>query len=276
MSTFPPPPAPAAQPVMGWAPPLPSTINQAAPLAKRFPSIANSAGWIGMYFGFQILFSLVTLIVAALADSTLRSEITSGDPERAQDALQSGSVPLLMALVLAGLASLAIMALQLRKQQRHRLIGLFTRNRWTWGRTIAAGVGLSVATLTLNALYSRFVLQNEDSQAQTTAIVKGLGSPGAKVIGFLAIVVVGPIVEELLFRGYLQTALSKRMKPWLAIVLASCAFAAIHLQPAAFPMLALIGGVFGFLYHRTGSLRVCMALHMLNNGLAFAALLSST
>ncbi len=92
----------------------------------------------------------------------------------------------------------------------------------------------------------------------------------------MAIVVIGPIVEELLFRGYLQTALSKRLKPWLAIVVASCVFAAIHLQPAAFPMLALVGGVFGYLYHRTGSLRVSMVLHMLNNGLAYVALLAST
>jgi membrane protease YdiL (CAAX protease family) len=272
MSTYPPPP----QPVAGWAPPPPSTINQPTPLAKRFPTIANSVGWIGMYFGFQILFSIVTLIVAALADSTLRDDILSGDPQRTQDALKGGSVPLLVALVLAGLASLLITGLQLRKQQRHRQIGVFSPNRWTWGRTISAAIGLSIATLTLNALYAQLVLQSKDSQAQTTAIVKGLGSTGAKVIGFLAIVVIGPIVEEMLFRGYLQTALSKRMKPWLAIVLASSAFAAIHLQPAAFPMLALVGGVFGFLYHRTGSLRVSMVLHMLNNGLAFAALLAST
>jgi membrane protease YdiL (CAAX protease family) len=270
MSTYPPPPP------LGWGPPQPWTINQSAQPAKRFPTIANSVGWIGMYFGFQILFTIVTLIVAAVADSNLRTEILSGDPQRTQDALQGGSVPLLAALVLAGLASLLIMGLQLRKEQRHRLIGVFTPNRWTWGRTIAAAIGLSIATLTLNALYGRRVLNSKDSQAQTTAIVKGLGSTGAKVIGFLAIVVIGPIVEEMLFRGYLQTALSKRMKPWLAIVVASCAFAAIHLQPAAFPMLALVGGVFGFLYYRTGSLRVSMVLHMLNNGLAFVALLAST
>ena len=229
-----------------------------------------------MYFGFQIVFTIVTLIVAAVADSTLRANILSGDPKRTQDALQGASVPLLAALVLAGWVSLLIMGLQLRKEQRHQLIGVFTPNLWTWSRTIAAVIGLSIAALTLNALYGRWVLKSKDSQAQTTAIVKGLDSTGAKVIGFLAIVVIGPIVEEMLFRGYLQTALSKRMKPWLAIVLASCAFAAIHLQPAAFPMLALVGGVFGFLYHRTGSLRVSMALHMLNNGLAFAALLAST
>lgn len=270
MSTFRPPPP------LGWGPPQPWTINQSGQPAKRFPTIANSVGWIGMYFGFQIVFTIVTLIVAAVADSTLRDEILSGDPQRTQDALQGASVPLLAALVLAGLASLAIMGLQLRKQQRHRQIGVFNANRWTWGRTIAAAVGLSIATLTLNALYGRLVLQGKNSQAQTTAIVKGLSGTGAKVIGFLAIVVIGPIVEEMLFRGYLQTALSKRMKPWLAIVLASCAFAAIHLQPAAFPMLALVGGVFGFLYHRTGSLRVSMVLHMLNNGLAFVALLAST
>ncbi len=229
-----------------------------------------------MYFGFQIVFTIVTLIVAAVADSTLRANILSGDPKRTQDALQGASVPLLAALVLAGWVSLLIMGLQLRKEQRHQLIGVFTPNLWTWSRTIAAAIGLSIAALTLNALYGRWVLKSIESQAQTTAIVKGLDSTGAKVIGFLAIVVIGPIVEEMLFRGYLQTALSKRMKPWLAIVLASGAFAAIHLQPAAFPMLALVGGVFGFLYHRTGSLRVSMALHMLNNGLAFAALLAST
>jgi membrane protease YdiL (CAAX protease family) len=272
MSTFPPPPPPS----LGWAPPSRSTLNQAAPLAKRFPTIANSVGWIGMYFGFQIAFTIVTLIVAAVADSTMRDDLLSGDPQRTQDALTGASVPLLAGLVLAGLASLLIMGLQLRKQQRHQMIGVFTPNRWTWGRTVFAAIGLSIATLTLNALYGRLVLQGRNSQAQTTAIVKGLGSTGAKIVGFLAIVVIGPIVEELLFRGYLQTALSKRMKPWLALVLASCAFAAIHLQPAAFPMLAVVGGVFGFLYHRTGSLRVNMVLHMLNNGLAFAALLAST
>jgi membrane protease YdiL (CAAX protease family) len=272
MSTFPPPPRLSK----GWPPPQPATLNQSSPLAKRFPTIANSVGWIGMYFGFQIAFTIVTLIVAAVADSTLRDDILSGDPQRTQDALQGGSVPLLAALVLAGLASLLIIGLQLRKQQRHRQIGVFTPSRWTWGRTTAAAIGLSIATLALNALYAQLVLQSKDSQAQTTAIVKGLSGTGAKIIGFIAIVVIGPIVEEMLFRGYLQTALSRRMKPWLAIVVASCAFAAIHLQPAAFPMLALVGGVFGFLYYRTGSLRVSMVLHMLNNGLAFAALLAST
>ncbi len=197
MSTYPPPPLPSLK----WPPPNPSTLNQSAPLAKRFPTIANSVGWIGMYFGFQIVFTIVTLIVAAVADSTLRTEILSGDPKRTQDALQGASVPLLAALVLAGLASLIIMGLQLRKQQRHQLIGVFTPNRRTWGRTLAATIGLSIATLSLNAVYGRVVLHNKDSQTQTNAIVKGLGSTGAKVIGFVAIVVIGPIVEELLFRA---------------------------------------------------------------------------
>jgi hypothetical protein len=174
MSTFPSPPP------LGWGPPQPWTINQSAPLTKRFPTIANSVGWIGMYFGFQIVFTIVTLIVAAVADSTLRDDILSGDPQRTQDALQGGSVPLLLALVLAGLASLLIMGLQLRKQQRHQLIGVFTPNKWTLGRTVAAGIGLTVATLSLNALYSRVVLQNEDSQAQTTAIVRASAVSGRR------------------------------------------------------------------------------------------------
>jgi membrane protease YdiL (CAAX protease family) len=88
------------------------------------------------------------------------------------------------------------------------------------------------------------------------------------VLLFLAVAVVAPLVEELLFRGILQNSLAKHMPIWVAIALASAIFAAMHMQLTAFPALMVIGASFGLLYHLTGSLRVNILVHMLNNAAA--------
>jgi membrane protease YdiL (CAAX protease family) len=85
----------------------------------------------------------------------------------------------------------------------------------------------------------------------------------------VTIAIVAPVLEEILFRGYLQSALMHRMKPWLAILLASSLFGIVHMQPLAFPVLTVLGAVFGYLYYKTGSLKVNILLHVLNNGVAY-------
>ncbi len=79
-----------------------------------------------------------------------------------------------------------------------------------------------------------------------------------------------PLTEELLFRGLLQKSLANRMPQYAAILIAAAIFGAIHLDFYAFPALFVMGAVFGYLYYRTGSLRVNILLHMLNNGAALA------
>ncbi len=243
------------------------------PLDSRFPGILISIGWIVMYFILQVVVSIPVLVVAALVDPTLRDKLTSGDRQLTQQALLNASgVPILFALVLAGTLTIAILWLHLRKDGRHRSIGLLADSRLPLGTTIGYGIGLMVVALIVSAIYNSVVLRGKDSQADTKAIIDGLKSPVGVLLGFFAIVVVAPIVEELLFRGYLQTALTRRMKPWMAIAISSTVFGAIHFQPLAFPILALLGAVFGYLYHRTGSLKVNIALHMANNAFAFLAL----
>jgi membrane protease YdiL (CAAX protease family) len=72
----------------------------------------------------------------------------------------------------------------------------------------------------------------------------------------------------LLFRGLLQNALAKYVPVWGAILLSSFLFALVHLQPYAIPGLMSLSIAFGYLYHRTGSLRTNIILHMANNVLA--------
>ena len=93
---------------------------------------------------------------------------------------------------------------------------------------------------------------------------------------FLAIfgaAVMAPISEEFLFRGILQTALRRALPPrrsmyhrWFAIVMTAAIFGMMHSStPQFIPALVLLGVIFGYLYERTGSLIVVIAIHMLFN-----------
>lgn len=89
------------------------------------------------------------------------------------------------------------------------------------------------------------------------------------ICGVLAIAVVGPILEEVLFRGAIQGFLMRKFNnPWVGIVIASAIFGLVHMNPIQVFYAFFLGLVFGWLYYRTGSLMPCIVGHVLNNSLA--------
>ncbi|MEM1447200.1 MAG: type II CAAX endopeptidase family protein [Planctomycetota bacterium] len=93
-------------------------------------------------------------------------------------------------------------------------------------------------------------------------------------------VVVGPLLEEIVFRGLLQTLLLEvfgRKARWTAIVIASAVFASVHLGATtwhALPGLFVLGVALGWIYERTGSLLPVYLAHAAFNGLNIAMVLS--
>jgi uncharacterized protein len=87
--------------------------------------------------------------------------------------------------------------------------------------------------------------------------------------------VVAPVCEEVLFRGYIFTALRNWRGVWPAAVITGLLFGAVHTgsAPAAdLVPLAVLGFGLCVLYYYTGSLYPCIAAHSLNNSLAFGSL----
>lgn len=87
----------------------------------------------------------------------------------------------------------------------------------------------------------------------------------------LLVCVVAPVCEELFFRGFLFGALRKRGLI-VATVVSGLAFGLAHVasSPIGFIVpLAALGMILALLYERTGSLYPSMALHALNNSVAF-------
>lgn len=89
---------------------------------------------------------------------------------------------------------------------------------------------------------------------------------GQNVWGVLSIVIIAPVLEELLFRGAIESHLLQVWKnPWGGILVSAFIFGAIHGNPAQIPFAMLLGILLGWLYYRTGSLILCMLFHFLNN-----------
>ena len=87
-------------------------------------------------------------------------------------------------------------------------------------------------------------------------------------IGILAVAIVGPVLEEMLFRGAITTELLKRYNPKLAIFLSALFFGIFHLNPAQILTAFLIGLLLAWLYYKTQSLWPGILVHVLNNSLS--------
>lgn len=74
------------------------------------------------------------------------------------------------------------------------------------------------------------------------------------VYDFLAVGVIAPFAEELLFRGVIFAGLAQRLPLWWAAVISGVIFGAAHLDLWSIVPLAVVGTGLALLYRRTGSL----------------------
>lgn len=100
---------------------------------------------------------------------------------------------------------------------------------------------------------------------------------GSRHLGlFLTFVVVAPVIEELVFRGYLFTAWRKtRLGLWGTVLLTSLIFALIHAAQYSWLILIYLfvfSIILGLAREKTGSIWTPIVLHVLNNAIAMVSL----
>jgi membrane protease YdiL (CAAX protease family) len=84
--------------------------------------------------------------------------------------------------------------------------------------------------------------------------------------GFLLLaLLIAPIMEELVFRGYLQSSLAKKVPLWAAITISSIVFTLGHSPMILWPMYFLYSVTWGWILVRTGSLKMAILIHVLSN-----------
>jgi membrane protease YdiL (CAAX protease family) len=91
------------------------------------------------------------------------------------------------------------------------------------------------------------------------------------ILGVITTILVAPILEEFIFRGFLFSQLKVTLGNWGAISLSSLAWTSLHFQYELkiLFILFLFGLILGFLRWKYNSLFLVMALHAINNLVAF-------
>lgn len=78
----------------------------------------------------------------------------------------------------------------------------------------------------------------------------------------------GPVVEELIFRKVILTALSKRYSTWIGIIVTSAIFASFHFTASGFLNLFFVSLILSYAFTKTNRLWVPISIHILNNLMA--------
>lgn len=93
------------------------------------------------------------------------------------------------------------------------------------------------------------------------------------MIVFVA-VLIAPLLEEMLFRGFVQTTIRSfiniRNSAWPAIAASSVFFATMHADPAHWPALFVLGICLGYSYEKSGSLLRPIFIHAFFNASSVA------
>ncbi len=153
--------------------------------------------------------------------------------------------------------------------------GLVLRWRDWWAALVGVGLQI-VAAVLLTGLSD---LLTFDAPEQTVAAtLTDLDALWPKLIAMVAVVVLAPLTEEIVFRGMLLSRMLRSYPLHVAVIFSGFVFAAIHvvLDPAAwYASIGLfpVGVVLGYLALSTGDLSRAIWAHAGINGLGALALL---
>lgn len=210
---------------------------------------------------FYLQMNIVSLVVAQLA---VLGDVKAPEEDLLLQLMQSRLgfclmlIPSQLAIAIPPL--LAAIASPTPVRQRLGLV----RGHWPLWAWIAGGVATPLVGLITTLVLSPFI-ESSEHLTQMTDAIRGQAN-GGFLIGTLILVGGLPaICEELLFRGYIQTRLVKRMPAMVAVLIASVLFAAFHLDPVHVMAVLPIGLWLGFLRHASGSILPAMLAHAINN-----------
>lgn len=87
------------------------------------------------------------------------------------------------------------------------------------------------------------------------------------ILVIMALVVIAPTLEELLFQGAIQKGVFRKFNPWIAIILTAVIFAGAHdiTLNNAFLDRFLSGVAIGYVYQKTNDIKMAILAHSITN-----------
>jgi membrane protease YdiL (CAAX protease family) len=139
---------------------------------------------------------------------------------------------------------------------------------------------LIIAAITLTMFFGGLIwgAEYQMQQHQELELITEHSQLPLRILIAIVAVVVAPFLEEMLFRGLVQTMIRSFFEvgkgAWLAIALSSGLFAIMHANAAHWPALFVLGVCLGYAYEKSGSLLRPIFIHSLFNATSIIAALN--
>ena len=218
-------------------------------LAALGKSVCYLALFVGMQVAIMLPESVYIGVMAALG----------GDVDELYDQLLANTMTYTM---ISGLLTTAIVIAVYRLRRKPMAEALWLRG--VDRATLLTGAALA-PTLYLIVSEALALLPEAWLESSTEA---SAGIDSGTLTGVLAVAVVAPVVEELIFRGLMLNRLSRVMPGWLAAVLSSAAFGVCHGHPVWFAYAFVLGAFFAFLDLRAQSILPSILGHVAFNAIS--------
>ncbi len=178
----------------------------------------------------------------------------------------SVAIYLVLILMLAGFLAL----------RGANLAELFGFNKLPAGKSLLAAAGFLLAAYPLLALAGGIgqVVAGEGQEVQ--GIVQFFVSnenTGERMLVIFMAVVVAPVVEEFIFRGYFYGTLKARIGMLPAMLLSGLVFSVVHAHVPSLGVFLLLSICLVIAFELTGSLLVPMAMHAIFNAVSVSVLI---
>ncbi len=246
-----------------------SRVNAEKKNKVNWDALESVAITLTLYFGSQLIAALVFFVFTGLHNVGSSTQYWLEHSVSAQFVF----VLIVEFLVLWGLRSFLR-----RRKASFRTIG-FINPRWRDIGWTLIGFGMYfVLFVGVSLLAKALVPSLNVDQNQEIGFDTAQGASLALV--FISLVVLPPIVEEILMRGFLYSGLKKQLPKIWAVIITSLLFALAHLQAGNDKPLLWIAAIDTFclslvliyLREKTGGLWASIGLHTLKNFIAFLAL----
>ena len=232
-----------------------------------------SAVLVGVSSFFVAQFGAVLLIAFPLM-------LAGWDGDRMTAWLESSNIAIFSVSLLASTLMISLIAVFLhRRKTAFTTIGLKRPHISDAGYALLGLVVYFVATITVIGLAKWLVPALNLEQQQELGYSKDVAGV-ALGVAFLGLVILPPLAEEIMFRGFLYTGLRSRLPVIVSMLLTSVLFGVVHLQWGSDQPLLWVAAIDTFVlslvlvYLRESrhSLWPAIFLHMFKNGYAFLLL----
>jgi len=183
-------------------------------------------------------------------------------------ALSQGIRIILSTSLQAGLW-LLVLKVSLGERFSWELLGLSsTSRRWVGMALLLTVLALlRIAVLAPLALLPFFQIGIEALQKVFT-----FATPLEYVLFGISVVVIAPVIEEIVFRGFFYRVLRSRQGMWVSIITSALIFGVIHIFPLYALNAFLLAIPLAYLYEKSNSLVPGIILHVFNNAIFFAVM----